>query len=252
MSTQELDNRTLTTAHVLPFAVFMGCLLFGELLAMAGFTVDDPNAAWFRRNPEHWLYPLQTVLTLAAFIACRQHIQLLPLRSVGLTVLVAVLGIAVWILPGFLYSHFEMSPGPLAWLGFTERTAGFNPSVVEGQSPAVYGLVVAFRFLRLVVAVPLAEEIFWRGFLMRYLINPDTDYWQIPLGTFSWRSYLIVTALFVLAHSTDDYFAAFIYGSLTYYVAVRTKSLASCVLMHAVASLLLGCYVMATQQWGYW
>jgi hypothetical protein len=37
-----------------------------------------------------------------------------------------------------------------------------------------------------------------------------------------------------------------------YFVAVRTKSLAACVVMHAVANLLLGVYVVSTKQWGFW
>jgi membrane protease YdiL (CAAX protease family) len=55
-----------------------------------------------------------------------------------------------------------------------------------------------------------------------------------------------------VAHASIDYAAAIVFGSLMYWLAVRTKSLAACVLAHAVANLILGVYVMVTQQWGYW
>jgi membrane protease YdiL (CAAX protease family) len=35
-------------------------------------------------------------------------------------------------------------------------------------------------------------------------------------------------------------------------VAYRTRSLASCVVAHAVTNLLLGLWIMATRQWGFW
>ena len=87
---------------------------------------------------------------------------------------------------------------------------------------------------------------------MRYLLDKDGDYWRQPFGKFSFKTYVFITFLFVIVHSPSDYFGAFIYGSIAYWVAVRTKSLAACVLMHSVANLLLGCYVMFTGEYGYW
>ena len=46
--------------------------------------------------------------------------------------------------------------------------------------------------------------------------------------------------------------AALIFGLMMYGLAVRTKSLSACVLMHATANLILGLYVVSTQSWGYW
>ena len=56
----------------------------------------------------------------------------------------------------------------------------------------------------------------------------------------------------MLIHSPSDYFGAYIYGSITYFVAVKTKSLCACIIMHAVANFLLGCYVLKTENFGYW
>ena len=137
-------------------------------------------------------------------------------------------------------------------LGFTSRTGGFDP-IDAGESDSVYyWLSVGMRFVRMVVVVAFVEEIFWRGFLMRFLLDKDGDYWEQPFGKFSWLSYVVVTLLFMFAHAPSDYFGALVYGSLTYGVAVSTKSLAACVLMHAVANLVLGIYIMMTGQLGYW
>ena len=106
--------------------------------------------------------------------------------------------------------------------------------------------------MRLVIVAPLIEELFWRGFLMRYLVDLDGDFWAVPFGTYHKRSLIAVTALVVLIHSPPDYFAASIFGLMMYGLAVRTKSLSACVLMHATANLILGLYVVSTQSWGYW
>lgn len=164
-----------------------------------------------------------------------------------------LIGIAIWIAPGHAFRSLQMQPGQwLERLGFVERSEGFDPSFIREHSAFWYGAAVGFRFLRMVVVVALVEEIFWRGFLMRYFADLNGDFWNVPFGTFNWTSFIAVTALVTLAHSPVDYAAAAIYGMLAYLVAVRTKSLAACVAMHATANLSLGIYTLATEQWGYW
>ena len=49
----------------------------------------------------------------------------------------------------------------------------------------------------------------------------------------------------MLVHVTADYPAAFIYGSIAYWLVVRTKRLMPVVLMHAVANLIMGIVAVA-------
>jgi CAAX prenyl protease-like protein len=102
------------------------------------------------------------------------------------------------------------------------------------------------------VTVPLVEELCWRGFVMRALADPDRPFPETPFGTHRWKSYFVVTALVTVAHRPEDWIGAWIFGSLVYAVAVRTRSMAACVLAHAVANGFLGIVVVATRQWGYW
>jgi CAAX prenyl protease-like protein len=152
------------------------------------------------------------------------------------TLAVAVLVLAIWISPQELFR-------------FPGRFDGFNPRVFPPGS-AIYWGTISLRFLRLVVVVPLLEEIFWRGFLLRVLI--DENFESVPIGSFSWLSFSGVSLCFGLAHWGPDFPAALITGALYNLVAIRTRSLSSCVLAHAVTNLLLGCYIMKTLQWGFW
>ena len=75
---------------------------------------------------------------------------------------------------------------------------------------------------------------------------------RVQVGTFSWLSFSVVTLGFGFSHSAEDRIAALLTGVLYNWVAYRTKSLASCVLVHAVTNFLLGLWIMQTRQWGFW
>jgi hypothetical protein len=104
----------------------------------------------------------------------------------------------------------------------------------------------------MVLIVPFVEELFWRGFLMRYVQAKGKSWQRVPFGQHTWRAFWIVTLLVAMIHNAPDWPAAFVWGAFTYLLAVRTKSLGACVVMHAVGNLLLGIYVILTQQWGFW
>ena len=65
-------------------------------------------------------------------------------------------------------------------------------------------------------------------------------------------SCLVVTLLFMLAHGSLDWAGAFVYGSLTYVLCIWSRNLGACVVMHAVANLLMGLYIMQTGKYGLW
>lgn len=219
-------------AFVLPFATFALFLGFADLFRSLFKHRDSVLFA----APEHWIYPVQTIVCgflLWRFWSCY---GLRKPEKIGLDLFVAILVLALWI-------------SPQAFLGFPRRDDGFNPSLFE-NNPALFCAVVAMRFVRLVVVVPLAEEIFWRGFLLRYIVHDDFK--KVPLGQFSWLSFGVVTVAFAAAHRPADWPAALATSALYNLILYRTRSLSSCVLAHAITNLGLGVYVMLTRQWGFW
>ena len=221
--------RRKLAAFTLPMTLFLLLLGLRSLLQNRG------GASWLA-FPEFWIYPAQTILCGGLLLWFWREYELRAARGIVFTLLVGTGVFCLWISPQALF-------------GFAPRLDGFNPEAVSGQ-PAAYWATLAFRFLRLVVVVPLVEEIFWRGFVLRYFIAEKFQ--AVPIGAFSWLSFALVTAGFGFAHSRPDWIAALIAGALYNGVAYRTKSLASCVLAHAVTNLLLGLWIMATRQWGFW
>ena len=162
-------------------------------------------------------------------------------------------GIGFWLLPTYLYDSWGLvgkTEGWLRFFGVTGRKEGFDPGLF--QHPLAYWGSLVMRFLRAAVIVALVEEIFWRGFLMRFICDWEGDYWKQPFGRAHWLSYVIVTGLFIFAHGEFDRPAAFIYGSLTYLLCVWSKNLGACVIMHGAANLLMGLYIMKTGNYGLW
>lgn len=209
----------------------MALLALGEVIAK----LFEGQAWWVVAEPRYWVFPLQTAVCGALLVRYwRFYEWRLPAR-IGFTMGTGVLVFAIWI-------------APQSALGFPPRLIGFDPAFF-GEGGVRIGNV-AVRFLRLVVVVPLVEEIFWRGFLLRYLIRDD--FLRVPFGTPNWKAFTWVTLFFALAHWGPDFVPALITGALYNFVAYRTRSLSSCVLAHALTNLLLGIYIMRTGQWGFW
>lgn len=243
----------LTKAHIVPFAVFMGFLI---LLQLAGALVgwDHPDAPWWRRDPAHVIYPVQTLVCLGLLWFYRKSYRFdWSWKWLPVAVVFGALGIGFWLLPTTLYDHWGLTEKPDGWLGrlgVEARVKGFDPYLFE--HPAAFWTALILRFVRAVVVVAFVEEIFWRGFMMRFVCDWEGDYWKQPFGRAHWKSYVVVTGLFVLAHSPADHAGAFVYGSLTWLLCVWSRNLGACVLMHATANLLMGLYIMKFGKYGLW
>jgi CAAX protease family protein len=222
-------NKRTLVAYTAPMLLFV-------LLLGVGSTWKNSGAVFWLAAPAFWIYPLQTLLCAALLIYFRRQYKFQRLRQPILALAIGLLIFFLWI-------------APQQFLGFPSRKVGFNPDALAAE-PALYWATLALRFLRLVVVVPLMEEIFWRGFLLRYLVAEDFE--LIRFGTFTWFSFATVTLAFCFSHSVPDWPVALVAGALYNIVAYRTRSLPACVLSHALTNLALGCWIVATRQWGFW
>lgn len=213
-----------------PFLVF---LAFSLLLFVAdgSWQWNHPSAPWYQRAPEMLIYPLQVVGCAVYIWYIRKGIRWsASLKSCLLGVFAGVVGISAWLIPYVA--------------GWIPNEGGFEPELIFGENSAAIVIEYMFRFARAALIVPIVEELFWRGYLMRWCINRDFPQ-NVPLGQGSWLSYIIVTAAFMFAHNPVDYAGAFVYGSIAYLLVVRTKCLLPVILMHAVANLIMGICAIA-------
>ncbi len=109
--------------------------------------------------------------------------------------------------------------------------------------------VLAWRTARATLVVPIAEELFWRAWLMRWLIN--NNFLSVRLGTYAPLAFFVTALLFASEHG--PYWDVGLITGLIYNLwMVRTKSIADCILMHGVTNGVLSAYVLATGNWQYW
>lgn len=177
------------------------------------------------------IYPLKTVLVAACLIyfwGIYKHEI-----SFSFSWLAVISGIVVFII-------WVLSEGLYPQIGNSE----FNPnSHVNGAY-----LSIAFRMVGASLIVPVMEELFWRSFALRFTIR--SDFQSVPLGQFSWFSFIFVSLLFGFEH--HRWLAGIVAGIVYAVVLYRRRNLFDPIVSHAITNLLLGLYVISTGQWSFW
>lgn len=212
--------------YVAPFAAFI------LLLVAAPYWPWDPRLEQYFRV---------AVLTAVVWFCSRSVLDFrcaAPLQSIAL-------GVAVWLL---WIAPDQLIPGwRQHWL-LSNSLTGAPTSTIPTEALASPAVLV-FRTLRAALLVPVIEELFWRGWLMRWLINPD--FTKVPLGAYSLQALLISAVLFASEHGPFwevGLLTGIIYGLWM----VKTKRLGDLFLAHGVTNLCLSVYTIATGQWQYW
>ena len=185
-------------------------------------------------------------IVIAAF--WRFYTRTFPLRVDRWGLAVGIIGAAIWI----GVCHLQLESRLMTLLGQSEdflgARAGVNPFELypdQGRR----NLFLFFRFALLVITVPIAEELFLRGFFMRFA---DAVAWEeLPLSKISMTGLLAGTAYGVLSHPSE-FLAAALWFSLVTWLMVKTDKFWNCVVAHAVTNLILGIYVITTGSWQLW
>lgn len=219
----------------LPFAVFMVFIGFDELIRfLAGHSIVRLDTTTL-----YYLYPVKVAVVaylLLRFAGTYQELDFRDLKKIPETVAVTGIGLLVFV----LWINMDWSLGSVA------ASPGFDPTLFPDKRTQV--AMTAFRIAGAVLVVPLMEELFWRSFLIRYIIDKDFD--RVSLGDFTWTSFLLTVVLFGLEHS---YILAGMMAGIFYnLILYRTRSLAQCVLAHAVTNLALALYVIYSGEWRFW
>lgn len=217
-----------------PFAVFMAFIGLDEIIrflaAHSQITLGETALYKF--------YPLKTLVV--AYLLYRYRKQYTELRFKDLANLpVTLVSCGIGLLVFVLWIRMD-------WTLAASVPQGFNPWILPGRANQI--VMLLFRIAGAVLVVPLMEELFWRSFLIRYII--DQDFEKIQLGRFTWGSFILTVLLFGLEH---NYILAGIMAGIIYnLILYRTRSLTHCVLSHAVTNLALAIYVVTTGQWRFW
>lgn len=245
---------------VLPFLVYMA---IGSFEPRPPATTTEASAsgqsggAWisvpYRYYPQ--FYALRLTATIATGACCAVAYRTFPIRVSGLAIFVGIVGAAIWI--GLCRLHWEsalfssnlfQSLGLGKFFGSGTRAA-FDPFTELAETKFGLAAFLAIRFLGLVCVVPLIEEFFLRGFLLRFV--SAADWWKIPVGQLTRGAIVAMVVYGVLTHPAE-LLAAAVWFSLITWLVSRTRNIWDGVAAHATTNLLLGIYVVAMRDWSLW
>jgi CAAX prenyl protease-like protein len=212
--------------RILPFAAYLFFIVAGDVLERLGVPAEALR----------WLYPLK-VAAVALLLALfwrhypeLKHFRLSPATS--LTALATgVLVLLLWI---------SLDTG---WM-VIGSPSGFDPRS-HGQ---LDWLLVAIRIAGAALVVPVMEELFWRSFLMRWVVSPDFE--SVEPSQLGLKSFVITVVLFGFEHNL--WLAGIVAGAAYSLLYKRHRNLWSPILAHAVTNGLLGIWVVRTGNWSFW
>lgn len=188
------------------------------------------------------LYPLRLAVVGAVLLTISRRV--IPLRSSHWpgSILIGILVFAIWIGPDVLWPAYRTH-----WPFDNPITRGSGGSLPEHlRSNAAF---LTLRVTGSVLLVPILEELFWRGWLLRWLVHED--FRKVPIGTYYASAFWIVAVMFASEHGAY-WDVGFLAGVIYNWWVIRTKSLADCILAHAVTNACLASYVLLYHQWQYW
>lgn len=222
-----MNKSASMVAYIFPFALF---LVLTSLIGLESFKPYYP-----------WLYTAMIVLVGGSWWLFRGNFPRPRGDGLGLGIAYGVIGVFLWI--GVCKLNLESVLGSWA----PQSRGAYNPFEAL-SSPLGQWSFLAIRFVGLALIVPLVEEVFWRGFLLRWFV--DEDFESVPMGTYSQLGFAAVTLLFALAH--PEIVAAIVWGAGINLLLYVTKNLWATIAAHMVTNLLLGIYIVKTGDWLLW
>ena len=224
--TQTVEERERgTVAWVGPFVVFLLWLAVDRYLPIA--------------NPGKEL--LRDAVVLASILIFSR--RLLPTRAPHWPSSLALgLGVCVlWVAPDALIPGWREHP-----VFQNSITGRITNSIVPSEWMP---LMLVLRTARASLLVPVLEELFWRGWLPRWI--QDTHFSRIPLGRYTPLAFWATAVLFAAEHG-PFWEVGLLCGIIYNYWMLRTRSLGDLILTHATTNLALSLYVIGTGRWMFW
>ncbi len=107
---------------------------------------------------------------------------------------------------------------------------------------------LAFRVVGSVITVPIAEELAFRGYLIRRLVA--SDFTTVRPGQFTWLSFVISSMLFGALHGR--WLAGTLAGMAYALALYRRGEVVDAIVAHATTNALIAGFVLATGNWSLW
>jgi exosortase E/protease (VPEID-CTERM system) len=180
-----------------------------------------------------WLYPLRVVVALGVLWMFRKRYANLGWAPSWRAIAIGAATFVLW----------------LALLPAAAGGADHWPAALEALPVQWAAVWLCMRVVGYVITVPLVEELAFRGYLARRLIRADFE--RVPVGVFSWWSFLVSSAIFGAFHG-GLWPAATVAGMAFALALYQRRALGDAVQAHATTNGLIALYVFSTGRWSVW
>ncbi len=178
------------------------------------------------------LYPLRLLAALLALLYCWPSLRSVDWRCSWRGIGCGIAVFALWL-------------GAAQWLA---RSAPM-PEGLAGLPPVGRNLWILARALAGILTVPIAEELAYRGYLMRRVRSADFE--TLPFSAVGLSGVLVSSLAFGIAHGA--WWLPGVVAGLAYAVLLRrTGRLGEAIAAHATTNALIAVWVLGLQQWQLW
>lgn len=209
--------RTPEGAYLLPLLVLLATGLASALFT-AGFD---------------YLYPLRVFTPLIPLWLFRSYYKELRWSWSWTPILLGFVVFVLWV-------ALEPRPDPEA--------VEIIPNALAEMPGVLAASWLIARVLGSVVVVPVAEELAFRGYLLRRLI--DSDFTAVSPKHFTTISFVISSAAFGMLHGR--WFAGILAGMIYAAAQFRRGEISDAIVAHAVTNGLLAAHVLIFGHWAFW
>jgi exosortase E/protease (VPEID-CTERM system) len=205
-----------TAAYLLPFLCILAAGMFARAIS-SGFET---------------LYVLRLAAAAIALRVYWPRLRALDWRFSWRAPLIGIVVFAIWIAGASFSLHSTAMPRSLL-----------------AMSPAVRTLWITARVAASVITVPIAEELAYRGYLMRRIVAADFE--SVPFATVGLAPLLVSAIVFGLTEGAlwlPGLLAGITFGA----ILIRTGRFGEAVAAHATTNGLVAAYVLLANQWQLW
>ncbi len=208
-----------TGAFLIPFLAILGVGMLVRA-ASAGFEA---------------LYPLRLVAAVAALWIFRRSYTNCDWRFGWSAPLAGLVVFALWVGLDRVFGAASSS-SPI-------------PAALDGMSAPVRIFWLTVRVLAASVTVPIAEELAFRGYLMRRLVAADFD--NVDPRRYTWFALALSSIVFGAMHGSS-WLAGCAAGLVYGWLYARSGRIGDPIIGHATTNILLAVCVLAFHQWRFW
>jgi CAAX prenyl protease-like protein len=217
-STSESATSNPTAAYLLPLVTILAAGMISTA-ASSGF---------------EWLYPLRFFAAVVAIWYFRASYRKMDWRFSWLSVTAGILVFGIWI-------GMDQLVGSAGDRGTAASLASM---------PLLTRLAwLTFRTAAAIITVPIAEELAFRGFLIRRLISSDFE--VLPASQYTLMSVVVSSTAFGLLHG-QQWIAGVLAGLIFAVAWLRRGRIGDAVVAHATANALLAAWVLQGGRWYLW